>query len=397
MKKLFTTPILYIPFKRLNIVKQVFPRILEVNPQKLYVFQDGPRNEAEAYALKEVRKYISNVVHEKNLKVFTKFNQNNLGPYKAIWEAVSWFFENEEQGIIIEEDIYPSLSFFYFCEKLLNHYKTNEKVWAIVGKDNVGLKDNKDIYFLKTFLPPWGFATWKDRWDKTDFNLEKLSRIILSDNLNNLYRKAIEGLVSLDIDNFGWDVRFDAFIKSYDGFVVHSSKNLVKHIGWENGTHYNLASAVDEEIYEIDVENLYIPEQIEYSENIENENLENWKYYDAFAELFSNTFRENLKKILKKSSSVSIYGAGFLGRMLFFIHEDLFNNKLISFVDDNISGYIKSIPIFKPHNISIKPDTVIISTAKNDLYEILENRIQSIYPDIKVYNIKDLLSTHNIS
>jgi len=392
MKKPFTTPILYIPFKRLNIVKQVFPRILEVNPQKLYIFQDGPRNEAESYALKEVIEYISNVTYEKNLKVFTKFNQDNLGPYKGVWEAVSWFFENEEQGIIIEEDIYPSLSFFYFCEKLLNHYKTNEKVWAIVGKDNVSLKDNKDIYFLKTFLPPWGFATWKDRWDKTDFNLKKLSRITLLNNSNNIYRKAMEGLVSLDIDNFGWDVRFDAFIKSYDGFVVHSSKNLVKHIGWKDGTHYSLAPEIDEKVYEIDIENLSMPEYIEYNEKVEYENLESWKYFDAFAGLFSKTLRENLKNILKKSGSVSIYGAGFLGRMLFFIYEDLFNNKLISFIDDNISGNIKDIPILKPYNMGIKPDIVIISTVKNGLYNILESKIHSIYPDIKIYNIKDLLS-----
>ena len=34
----------------------------------------------------------------------------------AISSAIDWFFEKEESGIILEEDLIPSSSFFLFCD-----------------------------------------------------------------------------------------------------------------------------------------------------------------------------------------------------------------------------------------------------------------------------------------
>ena len=37
--------------------------------------------------------------------------------------ATNWFFENEDYGIILEDDLVPDKSFFEYCEILLDKYK----------------------------------------------------------------------------------------------------------------------------------------------------------------------------------------------------------------------------------------------------------------------------------
>ena len=49
------------------------------------------------------------------IKKRTKF----INAYDSYDQAIKWFFKNEKEGIILEDDTLPSKSFFIFCEKLL--------------------------------------------------------------------------------------------------------------------------------------------------------------------------------------------------------------------------------------------------------------------------------------
>ncbi|MGC8567609.1 MAG: hypothetical protein ACP5M8_08220, partial [Caldisphaera sp.] len=118
------SPVLYTVFNRLDIVEKAFGQIRKAKPKKLYIAQDGPRPHVsdEKEKILKVREYIlSNI--DWDCEVKTLFREENLGINKAIPGAIDWFFENEEQGIILEEDIYMSLSGFLFLEKMLNKFK----------------------------------------------------------------------------------------------------------------------------------------------------------------------------------------------------------------------------------------------------------------------------------
>jgi len=49
--------------------------------------------------------------------------------------AISWFFDNEREGIIFESDCLPNQYFFTFCETLLEKYRDNEKIMHIGGNN----------------------------------------------------------------------------------------------------------------------------------------------------------------------------------------------------------------------------------------------------------------------
>ncbi len=112
------TAVLFLVFNRLDVTKQVFGAIKQAKPPRLYIAADGARETKDGEELKveEVRDFIlSNIDWECEVK--TLFRENNFGCKYAVSGAIDWFFENEEMGIILEDDCLPSQSFFWFCEE----------------------------------------------------------------------------------------------------------------------------------------------------------------------------------------------------------------------------------------------------------------------------------------
>ena len=108
-----TTPILFLIFNRPNTTIQVLQEIRKVAPSRLYIACDGARThkEGEKEKVQETRELVlKNIDWECEVK--TLFRDNNLGCKEAVSGAISWFFENEEMGIILEDDCLPSQSFF---------------------------------------------------------------------------------------------------------------------------------------------------------------------------------------------------------------------------------------------------------------------------------------------
>ena len=85
-----------------------------------------------------------------------------------------WFFENEEEGIILEDDCYPSQSFFWFCEELLTLYKYDMRVWNIGGFKPSFLKGDSFSYNFSRFTHFWGWASWADRWKHYDVTISRM-------------------------------------------------------------------------------------------------------------------------------------------------------------------------------------------------------------------------------
>ncbi|MCS7029805.1 MAG: nucleotide-diphospho-sugar transferase, partial [Bacteroidia bacterium] len=169
-----TTAVLFLVFKRLDTTKKVFEVIRKAKPPRLYIAADGPRDwvEGEAEKVKMVREYLMNNI-DWDCEVKTLFRDKNLGCGRAVSEAITWFFEHEEMGIILEDDTVPSLSFFWFCEELLKKYKDDKRIGMISGNNfQDGIKRGDGDYYFSIYNHIWGWATWRDRWEGYDFELD---------------------------------------------------------------------------------------------------------------------------------------------------------------------------------------------------------------------------------
>ena len=123
----FDTPILFIVFNRPDCADKVFEEIRSIRPKRLFVAADGPRSNqpGEKEKCDLVQKITLRIDWECELK--TLFRESNLGCKKAVSSAIDWFFEHVEEGIILEDDCLPDLSFFRFCQELLEIYRDDKR------------------------------------------------------------------------------------------------------------------------------------------------------------------------------------------------------------------------------------------------------------------------------
>lgn len=237
------TPVLFLIFNRLEISKKVFEAIRQAKPPKLYIGSDGPRKERpdEEEIVNSVRDYIlSGVDWECEIK--TLFRKENLGCKYAVSEAISWFFEHEEQGIILEDDCLPSQSFFWFCEELLDKYKNDTRVFLISGYNKqTSWKPDLNDYFFSHFGGIWGWASWKRAWEKYDLEMTKLDefkkrnyfKYLFGEELGKIRQKQMENCPSTT-----WDFQWGFARHMNSGLACVPAKSLIKNIGFgEGATH----------------------------------------------------------------------------------------------------------------------------------------------------------------
>ena len=159
MEKEFSIPILFLVFNRPETTALVFQEIRKVRPQQLFVAADGPRPDrtGEAEKCAEVKKIVAAV--DWPCEVKTLFRDNNLGCRVAVSSAINWFFENVEEGIILEDDCLPHPDFFRFCNELLDYYRNDERIMHIGGNNFQFVnKYGKSSYYFSHYAHIWGWA-----------------------------------------------------------------------------------------------------------------------------------------------------------------------------------------------------------------------------------------------
>ena len=260
------TPILFLIFNRLEPTKRVFEAIREAKPPRLYVGADGARSdkEGENEKVTAVRKFVmENIDWECEVK--TLFRDQNLGCKYAVSEAITWFFENEDQGIILEDDCMPAQSFFYYCEDLLDRYREDNRIWHISG-DNFqnGVKRGEASYYFSKYSHVWGWASWSSRWQHYDVELSAFSRAECRKKFKTFFRnkkeekywvRIFQDVALGKVDT--WDYQWQFATWFNNGLAVLPNVNLVSNIGFGSDATHTLS--VESEHSNLPAVNLSLP------------------------------------------------------------------------------------------------------------------------------------------
>jgi len=222
--------------------KRVIESISKVAPKRIYISSDGPiindKNNQRLVSLTrdEVIKQIN-----WDCQLFTNFSEENQGCKLAVTRGINWFFDNEDEGIILEDDCLPNIYFYEFCKVLLEKYRNDNRVWAICGN---GYQDKNtstgESYFLSKYVDVWGWATWKRCWKSYDENITNWginrSRNILKNVFDkrkdlNFWKKIFDELFyNGEPDTWDYQWQYTCFINS--GMSCMPYVNLVKNIGF---------------------------------------------------------------------------------------------------------------------------------------------------------------------
>jgi len=246
MTNSFDIPILFLVFNRLDTTKQVFEMIRKAAPQKLYIASDGHRDNrvGEKEKVETVRDYVLKSI-DWNCEVKTLFRNENLGCGKAVSGAITWFFENEEMGIILEDDCLPSMSFFSYCKELLEYYKNNPRIYHITGHNPLTYTKTPYSYYFARIQHCWGWASWRRAWNHYNFDIKDLNIFIEKRKIKNIFSGNADRHYWIDIfkkmDNHEidtWDHQWTYTIFNNNGICINPAKNMITNIGFGvNATH----------------------------------------------------------------------------------------------------------------------------------------------------------------
>ena len=259
-KKEFNTPILFLVFNRPEQTKRVLEQIRKIKPAKLYISADGPRNNNsdDIKNCIEVRDIVEQIDWECELK--TNYLTKNKGCKIAVSSGITWFFNNVEEGIILEDDCLPSISFFNFCNELLERYRFDTRIGSITGYNYLNSTNTDTSYFFSNIGEIWGWATWRRVWTNYDVKINSWEAIESKKAVENIFNnKLLSGFFNykFTLTYYNqintWDYQFYLLKLLNNWLTVVPSKNLIKNIGFDqHATHTsNVSNFETNNSYEI--------------------------------------------------------------------------------------------------------------------------------------------------
>ena len=247
---MYNTPVLLLVFNREDTTRQVFKAIRRQKPKYLFVAADGARKnkQGETEACRRVRDIVTEIDWDCELK--TLFRDENLGCQTAVSRAITWFFEQVEQGIILEDDCLPDPSFFPYCEELLNRYRGDTRIGHISGNCFLPeVMDNDYSYNFSSISHIWGWATWRRVWQNYDVNLSywteagkdknKKTNLFINRHEEIYFSSFISDTLKGNRGINTWDVQYLYMLRLQNQLSICPIVNLVTNIGLssENATH----------------------------------------------------------------------------------------------------------------------------------------------------------------
>lgn len=246
------TAVLLVTFNRPELTKAVLDLLRQVRPQRLYFASDGPRQShpEDVAKVTETRALVEQIDWPCIVKV--NLQNTNLGCRWAVTTALDWFFENEPEGIVLEDDVIPDPSFFPYCEQLIERYRDEPRIMAITACNFQPPDRTYDAsYYFSCFNHVWGWASWRRAWELNDpelssfpsndlkIRIEALSQV---NTFHSYWIRAFQDVKLGKIDT--WDYVWTMSCWAKGGLTCTPSTNLVQNIGFgADATHTTSTSS----------------------------------------------------------------------------------------------------------------------------------------------------------
>lgn len=217
-------------------------------PDQIYLACDGPRLEKDGddERVAHTREVMMAAINWE-CKIHTLFRKSNVGCAHGVSEAITWFFSNEEYGVIIEDDVIVSQDFFLLCEDLLPRYKDDKQILQISSRNTSNRTDIPNTYVYTQVHHCWGWATWRRAWQGMEMYTKYINKLTIPYLVKRLgifrgcmtYRSFRKYVASEKEQYNDWDTCWYLSVLVRDGLVICPGVNLGKNVGLTDGEHYS--------------------------------------------------------------------------------------------------------------------------------------------------------------
>ena len=243
------TAVCLFAYNRPEHTRQVLEGLARNKIPHLFVFHDGLKSGHDPAMHQKVADLISGI---KFCKSTVESSPVNRGLARSILHGVTQTLKQHEAIVVLEDDCVPSSIFMDYVFLGLNRFRTDSSVYSISGYGPSGLR--KDSLYDAYFAPlasSWGWATWKDRWEKFDPDATGWEKVLANpsekarfDLPGNLFSNLLRQQMSGEIDS--WAIRwyYTHFMNAATCIWPMDSK--IRNIGMDGtGVHSGTSSVFD--------------------------------------------------------------------------------------------------------------------------------------------------------
>lgn len=158
-------PIVLFTYNRLEHTQKTIAALQEnlyAAESELYIYSDGPKNDAAKESVEAVRLFLHQVDGFKQVHIIER--DKNWGLAENIIDGVTSIVNEYGKIIVLEDDIVTGKYFLKYMNDALEVYKNESRVMEINGyaPDNIG-KNLPQAFFIEG-ADCWGWATWARAW-----------------------------------------------------------------------------------------------------------------------------------------------------------------------------------------------------------------------------------------
>ncbi|MFN5193459.1 MAG: hypothetical protein ACK5E6_03405 [Cyanobacteriota bacterium] len=237
-------PVLLLAWRRPDCTRRVIDALRVAQPSRLYVACDGAsaQRNGEAELVQATRDLIATAV-DWPCQVLRLYSDVNQGCRVGVSRAISWFFDHEEEGLVLEDDCVPHADFFHYCATLLERYRHDTRVWCISGTNHQhGHWRGDGSYYFSRYNHCWGWASWRRCWQHYDGELSRWPVLRDSGLLAGVFDDPMEaawwGVIWDRLLREGrpdsWAYRWTFSCMSQGGLTALPNRNLVANIGFDD-------------------------------------------------------------------------------------------------------------------------------------------------------------------
>jgi len=239
LSKPLQTAVLLLVFRRVDTTALVLDALRQARPLRLYVAADGfvPGDAPMERACQATRDLVeASVDWPCQLKL--RYANGNRGCRAGVSEALDWFFTEEPEGIVLEDDIVPNPSFFGFCEELLERYRHDNRIGAITGLSLLpGQPRDPGDYRFSIYNHCWGWASWRRAWRLYDADLKTWPEFRQQDRLKQIGGRSFSRYFGGHLEQVRlgrcdtWDYIWSYSLWRHGMLTCVPAVNLVRNIG----------------------------------------------------------------------------------------------------------------------------------------------------------------------
>ncbi len=247
---------------------------------EVFVFIDGPKEGQDGLVQNEVASVAENF--RECFKGFSvKRSGHNKGLAKSVIGGVSEVIEKYGKVIVVEDDAVSAEGFLEFMNNALDFYENDSTIWSIGGFTvPMKLPDDYKYDVIKTQRSSsYAWATWKDRWDKIDWEVTdygSFKKNFSARRRFNMWGSDRSGMLDCQMNGEvnSWAIRFDYAMFKNNMYNIVPVQSLIQSIGRDgSGTHDTDKSKKDDFFAaELSGDEIKItPEKVEVDERIRRE------------------------------------------------------------------------------------------------------------------------------